>query len=249
MHKITSTGDRLNILVSCDYSLHHDWMSFASWYSIYKNLPDAQVALLCARDLKDGYASFDWPYRCDIRFFQHENVGKRIGCIYANKLYATCVALKEGIVEPPLMVIDYDVIAANAFSKDIVNTINSRDVHFCVGGPVWYFDETGVERLPDALNTLRDVESLANQKWHYVRDLPSTITLVIESVLGQSGQIDGLCCEPSDLNPSTFIHCANECGHFNKKEWIAKRVHPPFAYAAELGKGKELTLNEHRVIL
>ena len=54
------TGVNLNILISCDNSWHHCWMSYATWYSIYKNLPDAKVALSVPRGTVNY---FHWPPR------------------------------------------------------------------------------------------------------------------------------------------------------------------------------------------
>ncbi len=40
LKNVTPIGGELKILINVDYSFNHDWMSFASWYSINKNLPD-----------------------------------------------------------------------------------------------------------------------------------------------------------------------------------------------------------------
>jgi len=40
-------SDLSNITIVCDCLPHHDWMSFASWYSLGKRLPDARVSLEC----------------------------------------------------------------------------------------------------------------------------------------------------------------------------------------------------------
>lgn len=69
MLKISETGNGLNILMLCEYTRHHDWMSFASWYSIYKNLPDATVEISCLRtNCQDQL--FNWPVKCNVTFSQ-----------------------------------------------------------------------------------------------------------------------------------------------------------------------------------
>jgi hypothetical protein len=51
---ISATGEGLDIVISTACSIHHDWQAFAAWYSIYTNLPDARVSILCARDFTNG---------------------------------------------------------------------------------------------------------------------------------------------------------------------------------------------------
>lgn len=41
----TSTGNNLHVVISCEYTFLHDWMSFVTWYSICKSLPDASVEI------------------------------------------------------------------------------------------------------------------------------------------------------------------------------------------------------------
>ncbi|RDJ35318.1 MAG: hypothetical protein DWQ19_10920 [Crenarchaeota archaeon] len=70
MSIISPTGKNLDIVISCDFLPHHNWMSFASWYSIYKNLPDAKVRILCKRT---QFVSdfFKWTFKCKVPFIQY----------------------------------------------------------------------------------------------------------------------------------------------------------------------------------
>jgi len=54
------TGKGLNILIHCNYLPHHDWMTFAAWYSIIKNLPDAEVSIYCDRSKFVNMPIFSW---------------------------------------------------------------------------------------------------------------------------------------------------------------------------------------------
>lgn len=47
--EISPTGNGLCIVINCDYIPGHNWMSFASWYSINTNLPDAEVLVAYKR--------------------------------------------------------------------------------------------------------------------------------------------------------------------------------------------------------
>jgi hypothetical protein len=67
-----SNGEDLSIIITCEYQPHHNWMSFASWYSLSKCLPDAQVTIAVVR----GYPSrelFVWPARYGAKLIQHES--------------------------------------------------------------------------------------------------------------------------------------------------------------------------------
>ena len=56
-------GKGLRLIINTESIPKHDWMSYASWYSINKNLPDAEVLLLCRR----GEMVFGWPYKCGVK--------------------------------------------------------------------------------------------------------------------------------------------------------------------------------------
>ena len=68
---ITSTGDGLTIVICCQYYKIHDWMAFASWYSINKNLPDAKVVVLIERT-KTTESLFNWTHRFHVKALQHQ---------------------------------------------------------------------------------------------------------------------------------------------------------------------------------
>ncbi len=83
------TGKDLNILICCDYVRHHNWMTFSSWYSIFKNLPDAKVKIICKRtDIKETL--FNWTRKCNVPFMQYS----------ADDRLFTEVARDLGIFEP-----------------------------------------------------------------------------------------------------------------------------------------------------
>jgi hypothetical protein len=220
-------------------------MSFASWYSIYRNLPDAKVALLCARDLKGGYASYNWPYRCDIRFFQHENVGKRVGLLHLNKLYATCVALKEGFLKQPLLIVDCDMMAVRGISSDLLERLNDPNLTFGMGGSVWYFKNQPIERLVASLNNFRNF--IDNDTHDCVKLLS-----MLKSSMGEPEMLLDLCCDVCESEQAVFTHyCSGSRGNigkFDKQEWIATRSVPPFGYVGDIVSSGLRTLNEQLVV-
>ncbi len=74
---ININGDGLSVIIRCEYVKHHDWLSFASWYSISKCLPDAEVAIYCKMtDAKNDI--FAWPKKFKILFNLSENYKKLV---------------------------------------------------------------------------------------------------------------------------------------------------------------------------
>lgn len=65
MSKVTGSG--LNIIIECEYCTHHNWMAFASWYSISKNLPDAVTQIYCTRKTSN-IPLFKWPGKVGAKF-------------------------------------------------------------------------------------------------------------------------------------------------------------------------------------
>jgi len=219
-------------------------MSFASWYSIYRNLPDAEVALLCARDLKNGYASYNWPYRCDIRFFQHENVGKQVGLLGLNKLYAACIAVKEGFVEQPLLVVDYDMMAVREIAGDLLNLLNDSETTFGIGGSVWYFKNQSLERFIAALNSFRNfVDSDMSES--------KKVLSMLRSSMGEPEMLPGLCCNVRVNEQAVFSHyCSGSDGNvgkFDKQQWMVTKNIPPFEYVGNITSSGLETVNEELV--
>jgi hypothetical protein len=63
------TGKDLGVIIRCHQHSCERWMSFASWYSLYKLIPDAKVAVCLIRGAPD-ISSLVWPYKCDVPVFQ-----------------------------------------------------------------------------------------------------------------------------------------------------------------------------------
>ena len=103
---ISSTGNGLNILIACDYLPHHSWMSFLCWYSLTKNLPDANVFVASHRRLMK-YSLFTWTQKCKIPFILHKETDEE-GQIQA--------AIDYGVTKP-LLVIPPDSVCVRDFNE------------------------------------------------------------------------------------------------------------------------------------
>jgi len=216
-------------------------MAFASWFSIYQHLPDAEVSVLCSRNFTGSQLSFNWPYRCGIRFFQHENLGNKHNCPALNKLYATCIALKEGFVQEPLLVIDPDVMAVRSLSKDVLEQLNDPNITFGVCDPLWYFKSGDNERFVKALNTFGEF-------WNENKDDKQAVMKMMESVMGPPDMISQLCCKSETSEMGVFTRY-NKFGLFVKDEWIrSKTLQAPFAQVSEFVKNADLSADELQVV-
>jgi hypothetical protein len=67
---ISYIGGGLSIIISCEYVVHHDWMSFLSFWSIRKNLPDAKLTIACRRGVSSDI--FSWTRRCSVPIIYHK---------------------------------------------------------------------------------------------------------------------------------------------------------------------------------
>jgi hypothetical protein len=68
---ISITGGGLTIIVECENIPMHNWMSFVSWYSIIKNLPDAEAVIACKRGEITSSQYYLWPRRTKVKFFMY----------------------------------------------------------------------------------------------------------------------------------------------------------------------------------
>ncbi len=114
---ISSLGKGLNILISCDHSFGHNWMSYLCYYSIFKNLPEAKVFVVCRRRNVTG-SLFLWTKMFNVPFKMY-NGEYDIGNL-------------SGIKDVPLLITSPEVIAIRDFeeAKQDQNILNDR--HFLV---------------------------------------------------------------------------------------------------------------------
>jgi len=102
------TGERLSVLLCCEHVLHHEWMSFISWYSFQRNLPDAKFSMLSTRaGMK--YDIFRWTKRAGIQFEITNNL---------DPMHRLAYAIKKGMATLPVLVIRPEVLCVREFDND-----------------------------------------------------------------------------------------------------------------------------------
>jgi hypothetical protein len=242
---ITESGKGLSVLVCTDYRFVSHWMSFAAWYSVRKNLPDADIGVVCAR-YPINLQLYDWVYRAGVKFFCHSDVGRRNGLPYLNKLYGVYVALKEGLVSQPLVVLDSDMMAVRGFSADTVRGLNgcrfgtNRSLFCPPVGPVWYFKDQPLEIFQRVLDRVKQLYPAADGQQLKHLDL-----LALSHVLPVT-EVEGLGNEAPEESTTTFTHYRERCGNFYRKDYEKGIVYPPFAESYRLGT-VDMSVSEKRV--
>ncbi len=133
-----ATGNGLNILISCEMVPHHDWMTFASWYSIHKNLPDAQVSISCLRK-PISKKIFNWPVKCHVPFSQ----------------YSGEIKIPENT-----LVLTPDIMAVSYYDLDTMGPITAKSDENCTF--VSYREGCGKFVCDEWINTLKNPFGISN---------------------------------------------------------------------------------------
>lgn len=81
---INKYGKNLNILIVTEVG--NDWRAYASWYSVYKNLPEAQVKIAAIRNKEMPFQLFQWAKRLQVPLFYVNPMGlsplvEQINCV------------------------------------------------------------------------------------------------------------------------------------------------------------------------
>ena len=144
---ITETGANLSILIVTEAG--KDWETFGTWYSIFKNLPDATIAIVVERNKEAPFVFFQWTKRLRIPLF-HERPMSHI--IINNHLDYVRTAQRKKFLGDNILVIDPLVMAIDIFDQKILDLINSNDM---------FVDSDN--------NTLflrnQDIDEVMNQMW------------------------------------------------------------------------------------
>ena len=64
---LTEYGKNLSVLIITEPG--QDWQTFATWYSVFKNLPESNVAIASIRNNETPFQLFQWTKRLNIPLF------------------------------------------------------------------------------------------------------------------------------------------------------------------------------------
>ncbi len=93
-----------------------NFMSFACWYSLHKNLPDANILLACERPEEMKMDLFQWVYRLQIPFFYYQKTDPITQAIQTDK--ATY----------PILTLPCDTICLDTLDHTIIDKINDNKI-------------------------------------------------------------------------------------------------------------------------
>jgi hypothetical protein len=105
--RITPLGSGLTVLIKCEATGADNFLAFAAWYSLSKNLPDAEVVIACRRPEDMEMDVFPWVYRIRVPFF------------YYRKSLDACKA------KNPIFLISSDVMCLGLLDDVILDSLNS----------------------------------------------------------------------------------------------------------------------------
>lgn len=134
---ISKTGNNLAIVINIDKNPFSPWMAFCSWYSILKNLPDADVFICAKSDFLKSDTVSNWAKRCDINFFQ-----------YGDQNYLNRLKDKFSSNYEKTLFISPDVMAVDVYLKDEI--VSSKSKEFATF--VTYSDGVGNFVLTECIN-------------------------------------------------------------------------------------------------
>jgi hypothetical protein len=135
---ITETGNGLSVVIVTEVG--KDWETFATWYSFYKNLPDADVSLVIFRNDQTPYQMFQWAKRMSVPLVYAKPMSDTK---LVNMLDAARRAVGDRIlvVEPLIMAID-------VLSSELMETFQNDDLLETEG--VLYMQDPNIDDLLNA---------------------------------------------------------------------------------------------------
>jgi len=150
--EITSTGDNLQIFIHCQDKPEHNWMSFASYYSIIKTLPEAKPNLIIERVLPTRMY-FSWANRCHVPCYRFN------GDIYDN-------IEKYKWAEKPYLIIQSNVMAIRELDDQWAN-IFKIPRRFFIGERMVFNNGDMDDFMDDGLHCADIKSSIAASFTHY----------------------------------------------------------------------------------
>lgn len=123
-----------------------DWQAFGTWYSIYKNLPDAKIAISIARNEETPFQYFQWTKRINIPVIRHNMFDTENPIASRLDVIGKAISLK--MVESPILAIKPLVMAIDVLDQNLLEKLNSDSNIF--DNDVWFLKQPNIS---DMMNT------------------------------------------------------------------------------------------------
>jgi len=218
---ISPSGKNLNIVISNKSSVTDEWMTFSSWYSFFKNAPDANVTFSCLRSsTQNMHQLFNWANRLNVKFTYYSNKSKQSQ--HLNRLLSLKTILKKNMSRTPLLCIEPDVLLTGDLDVDILND---------------YYDKN------------QCVKSENNKVW-FITNEQFVLDSIDDYFLKNSEPNMDICtslCKDAKSTANSLITYEKGCGRFVTAKWIDNKKGCPFGKASRF-RTDSLTTNEKRML-
>ena len=173
--EVNELGKNLNILIRTETTF--DWQTFATWYSFFKNLPEAEICIVCNRNTNAPFQYFQWIKRLKIRhLFQNQFSEDE----FLNKIQNLKIAADQGFIKKKTLVVEKSTMAIDTLNEHLLDLINTNE-EIVVNKNICYFPKTN----KDYLNKLLDnyfLETTNNEETTYfcydVKEIDEPVTFV-----------------------------------------------------------------------
>lgn len=118
---ITKFGKELSVLIITEPG--YDWQAFASWYSVYKNIPDATIAIVSLRNNETPFQLFQWAKRLKLSLFHMQSL---FNDPIAKKLNAVKEAKKRNLITENVLVISHLTMILEPFDANTLEILNKK---------------------------------------------------------------------------------------------------------------------------
>lgn len=141
---ITETGNGLSVLITTETG--QDWQAFGTWYSIYKNLPDAKIAISIARNEETPFQYFQWTKRINIPVIRHNMFDTENPIASRLDVIGKAISLK--MIESPILAIKPLVMAIDVLDQNLLEKLNSGSNIF--DNDVWFLKQPNISDMMNA---------------------------------------------------------------------------------------------------
>jgi hypothetical protein len=125
---INSTGQNLEVVILTESG--KDWQTFATWYSVWKNLPDATTRILCVRNGETPFQYYQWVKRLKV---PHTFLNAVEEDPDLNKLQ-----LLGAVPATNILLVHPLIVAVEPLEELYVAWLNTTEPGIWTDGSVWY---------------------------------------------------------------------------------------------------------------
>jgi len=141
---IDDLGNGLGVVIMTEPG--RDWETFSTWYSFWKNLPEAAIQLVCLRNGSAPFQYFQWAKRLKVHT---EFINPEFDTEQQNWLSGLKQLDKIGKLLGALLIVRPLVMALDAFNPDLIKDLNESEL--------WIDDDAWFWRYPKPGDILNDM--------------------------------------------------------------------------------------------